>query len=138
MVEEDYTEELAVGHVRRLLDIVACTTSFGPGKTTGRGSPKESGPKETGSNEHEVGPDNEGLVANGQKRSDGGPPRGAPNGPKSPRSDGAAVGGGGDTAEKGDAAAVLCPPPRLGQFYDFFSFSHLTPPIQCKSFFLFP
>ncbi|KAE8735453.1 hypothetical protein F3Y22_tig00000340pilonHSYRG00426 [Hibiscus syriacus] len=24
----------------------------------------------------------------------------------------------------------MCPPPRLGQFYDFFSFSHLTPPIQ--------
>lgn len=27
------------------------------------------------------------------------------------------------------------PPPRLGQFYDFFSFSHLTPPIQCQSSF---
>eukprot|EP00271_Cylindrocystis_brebissonii_P010218 TRINITY_DN26344_c0_g1_i1.p1 TRINITY_DN26344_c0_g1~~TRINITY_DN26344_c0_g1_i1.p1 ORF type:complete len:2692 (-),score=551.04 TRINITY_DN26344_c0_g1_i1:1086-9161(-) len=29
LVEEDYTEETAVAHVRRLLDIVACTTSFG-------------------------------------------------------------------------------------------------------------
>ena len=25
---EDYTEELAIAHVRRLLDIVACTTVF--------------------------------------------------------------------------------------------------------------
>ncbi|KAK1285450.1 hypothetical protein QJS10_CPB20g01802 [Acorus calamus] len=29
LVEEDYDEERAVAHVRRLLDIVACTTSFG-------------------------------------------------------------------------------------------------------------
>ncbi|CAK9252508.1 unnamed protein product, partial [Sphagnum jensenii] len=29
VVEEDYTEDLALAHVRRLLDIVACTTSFG-------------------------------------------------------------------------------------------------------------
>ncbi|KAJ6673434.1 hypothetical protein OIU85_012439 [Salix viminalis] len=32
--------------------------------------------------------------------------------------------------EKVEAAVSLCPPPRLGQFYDFFSFSHLTPPVQ--------
>uniref|UniRef100_A0A0D9WY61 Clu domain-containing protein n=1 Tax=Leersia perrieri TaxID=77586 RepID=A0A0D9WY61_9ORYZ len=30
LVEEEYDEESAVAHVRRLLDIVACTTSFGP------------------------------------------------------------------------------------------------------------
>ncbi|KAK6158874.1 hypothetical protein DH2020_006188 [Rehmannia glutinosa] len=30
LVEEDYDEESATAHVRRLLDIVACTTSFGP------------------------------------------------------------------------------------------------------------
>ncbi|XP_023876914.2 protein REDUCED CHLOROPLAST COVERAGE 1 [Quercus suber] len=29
LVEEEYDEELAVSHVRRVLDIVACTTSFG-------------------------------------------------------------------------------------------------------------
>ncbi|XP_058213810.1 protein REDUCED CHLOROPLAST COVERAGE 2 [Rhododendron vialii] len=121
MIEEDYTEELAVGHVRRLLDIVACTTSFGPSKTTGRASPKESGP-----NENEGGPESAGFESNPKTAKDGGAHRGAPNGPKSPRPDG----GGRDAAEKGDAAGVLCPPPRLGQFYDFFSFSHLTPPIQ--------
>eukprot|EP00897_Mesotaenium_endlicherianum_P009525 jgi/Mesen1/8600/ME000005S08562 len=30
LVEEEYTEESAQAHVRRFLDIVACTTSFGP------------------------------------------------------------------------------------------------------------
>ncbi|KAG9455942.1 hypothetical protein H6P81_000450 [Aristolochia fimbriata] len=30
IVEEDYTEGQSVSHVRRLLDIVACTSSFGP------------------------------------------------------------------------------------------------------------
>uniref|UniRef100_J3MKA8 Clustered mitochondria protein N-terminal domain-containing protein n=3 Tax=Oryza brachyantha TaxID=4533 RepID=J3MKA8_ORYBR len=30
LVEEEYDEESAVAHIRRLLDIVACTTSFGP------------------------------------------------------------------------------------------------------------
>ncbi|KAJ7979570.1 Tetratricopeptide repeat (TPR)-like superfamily protein [Quillaja saponaria] len=41
--------------------------------------------------------------------------------------------------DKGDIAVSIYPPPRLGQFYDFFSFSHLTPPIRCgffSSFFL--
>jgi protein TIF31 len=26
----------------------------------------------------------------------------------------------------------MYPPPKLGEFYDFFSFSHLSPPIHCK------
>ncbi|KAK4775252.1 hypothetical protein SAY86_010187 [Trapa natans] len=112
--EEDYTEDLAVAHTRRLLDIVACTTSFGPSstspKTTVRSSIKDSGSKDS------VGtyPGEAGAAAahvscteiNGKI-----------------------------TCEKVDPAAAvgvasMCPPPRLGQFYDFFSFSHLTPPIQ--------
>lgn len=86
VVHEDYTEEQAIGHVRRLLDIVACTVSFGSSKPS--------------SNDAE-------------------PPKPVSPLPGSP--------GGGD---KGDVAAAMFPPPRLGQFYDFFSFSHLTPPIQ--------
>ena len=78
---DDYTEKDAITHVRRLLDIVACTTTFGP--KVGR---KETGPKE-------------GEVENGKKE------------------------------DKGEID--MSPPPRLAQFYDFFSFSHLTPPIQC-------
>ncbi|KAL2322207.1 hypothetical protein Fmac_026586 [Flemingia macrophylla] len=33
-------------------------------------------------------------------------------------------------SDKVDGDISMCPPPRLGQFYDFFSFSHLTPPLQ--------
>lgn len=36
-------------------------------------------------------------------------------------------------AEGGEKGEInMCPPIRLGQFYDFFSFSYLTPPIQCE------
>nr|GMC61102.1 protein TSS [Ipomoea batatas] len=47
MVEEQYTEEQIVAHIRRLLDIVACTTSFGGSssspKCTGRTGSKDPG-----------------------------------------------------------------------------------------------
>jgi hypothetical protein len=29
-------------------------------------------------------------------------------------------------------AAIRRPPPKLGEFYDFFSFAHLTPPVHCE------
>ncbi|KAJ6799447.1 protein TSS [Iris pallida] len=92
LVEEGYDEERAVGHVRRLLDIVACTSFFG-----------DAGPK--------------------------------PAPAKTPAS-------GGDGAHKSAAAPVAkeVPPeieaemngacPKLGAFYEFFSLSNLTPPIQ--------
>ncbi|XP_057464065.1 protein REDUCED CHLOROPLAST COVERAGE 2-like [Actinidia eriantha] len=116
MIREDYTEELAVAHVRRLLDIVACTSSFGPPKPAGRATAKESGATETTS---ESGLECAGCEAHLK------PKEGVV---KSPSADGSA--GGSDATEKGDVAMDMCPPPRLGQFYDFFSFAHLTPPIQ--------
>lgn len=112
---EDYTEEQAVTHIRRILDIVACTTSFSSTKNVGRVNGKEPGSrelcsKELGSNEGEAPPhaDNRGETIS--------KPR-----PADKKSEG---------NEKGDIGS-MCPPPRLGQFYDFFTFSHLTPPIQC-------
>jgi len=36
-----------------------------------------------------------------------------------------------EATEKGDMTG-MCPPSKLGQFYEFLSFSHLTPPIQCE------
>ncbi|KMT03494.1 hypothetical protein BVRB_8g191740 [Beta vulgaris subsp. vulgaris] len=89
ITEEDYSENDAVSHVRRLLDIVACTTAFGP----------KMGRKETG-------PTDEGDPENGKK-------------------EGVTV-----TVTVAAGEVDMRPPPRLGQFYDFFSFSHLTPPIQ--------
>ncbi|KAG5407207.1 hypothetical protein IGI04_013326 [Brassica rapa subsp. trilocularis] len=114
IVEEDYTEEQATAHIRRLLDIVACTTAFGSSKPpVPRTSPKESGNKDAGDSDSVLSP----KLKESEKKLVGG-------------------GGGGvceasQAAEGGDKGEInMCPPTRLGQFYEFFSFSHLTPPIQ--------
>ncbi|XP_051150237.1 protein REDUCED CHLOROPLAST COVERAGE 2 [Andrographis paniculata] len=131
IVEEDYTEDLAVSHIRRLLDIVASTTFFGGSpcspKTGGRTGNKEPGSQATGSTEKESGSEITVPDAVPKPKHDGKtaiPPKGKPEAP-------AAADGGADAAEKGEAAVtMMCPPPRLGQFYDFFSFAHLTSPFQ--------
>ncbi|KAG4938055.1 hypothetical protein JHK84_044302 [Glycine max] len=98
LVEEDYDEDRAVAHVRRLLDIVACTTSFGPSSLP---PPKN----------------DSGTV----------PKSGKPEAPPAKQS-----------AKDAEAAAATvdiegeishsCP--KLENFYEFFSLSHLTAPIQ--------
>ncbi|CAD6241976.1 unnamed protein product [Miscanthus lutarioriparius] len=88
IVEEDYTEELAVAHVRRLLDIVACTTAFGAKK-----------------------------------------PEQKPASPDAAAAESAKTGSPGKTAP-GGGEEPMYPPPKLEQFYDLFTFSHLTPPLH--------
>ncbi|KAL9266320.1 REDUCED CHLOROPLAST COVERAGE 2-like protein, partial [Drosera capensis] len=99
IIEEKYAENDAVAHIRRLLDIVACTTAFkSPAGRTG------------------IGPNGDGAESKKAKEVK-----------EKEESDEATE------KEKGEAAPPpppLYPPPRLGQFYDFFSFSHLTPPLQ--------
>ncbi|XVF26534.1 hypothetical protein REPUB_Repub14bG0025500 [Reevesia pubescens] len=86
MVEEDYTVEAqAVAHVRRLLDIVACTTR----------------PHQPNNNAPPPVPSDRGEGSTSQKTS---------------------------ISESMDMAAIH-PTPKLSEFYDFFSFSHLYPPI---------
>ncbi|XP_060171696.1 protein REDUCED CHLOROPLAST COVERAGE 2 isoform X1 [Lycium barbarum] len=119
LVEEEYTEEQSVAHIRRLLDIVACTTSFN--------SSSSSSPKPTGRTGTEPGSENAQpeTTKSGKPKKSGSPKKPA-------KTDVTAACGGADgvdAAEKGDPA-MMCPPPRLGQFYEFFSFGHLTPPIQ--------
>ncbi|XP_011079362.1 protein TSS [Sesamum indicum] len=140
IIQEEYTEGQAVAHIRRLLDIVACTTSFGGSSSTpknGRTGAKDSGPKEPGSTASPT--DSECAASDSSPKpkaadkkaggNNGGVPKLKPAKAEVPASPTGASGT--DTADKGDAAAaMMCPPPRLGQFYDFFSFSHLTPPIQ--------
>nr|AWY63024.1 tetratricopeptide repeat-like superfamily protein [Erythranthe lewisii] len=101
MVEEDYTDESrAVSHVRRLLDIVACTTRFSKPKAAGgSGGGTESRPKKSKTQQvavAAVSPD--GLLQ---------PP---------------ATSGGYDMV-------AIHPIPKLSDFYEFFSFSNLSPPI---------
>lgn len=111
---EEYTEELAIAHIRRLLDIVACTTFFGsPSSSSPKPAPRPQ-PKEPGPADGEAS-DNAGDQPT-PKPADKKPGPGLHVAP--------------DANDKADVS--MCPPPRLGEFYDFFSFSHLTPPLHCE------
>lgn len=124
---EDYDEESATAHVRRLLDIVACTTSFGPSATkelkseknvrvapdSGKSSKKSS--KKHGNNKRQSSPT---LPSTASQQ----PPSSAAAASKDVA---ASMEGEGEMSSS-------CP--KLGSFYEFFSLSHLTPPLQCKYF----
>ncbi|XP_011073390.1 protein TSS [Sesamum indicum] len=100
MVEEDYADESrAVSHVRRLLDIVACTTRFA--KPKGGGGVTESRSKKTKVQQSTAVPDGE---------------------LQSPETTPPPISGCYDMA-------AIHPIPKLSDFYEFFSFSHLSPPI---------
>ncbi|KAK4266996.1 hypothetical protein QN277_023845 [Acacia crassicarpa] len=109
LFEEDYDEERAVAHVRRLLDIVACTTSFGPPPPS-KDSPKPDASKNATSNTPK------------STKSQAPPPAetNADTIKQTPK-DTAAVDGDGEISHS---------MPKLGNFYEFFSLSHLTPPLQ--------
>ncbi|KAG6517701.1 hypothetical protein ZIOFF_021098 [Zingiber officinale] len=121
IVEEEYTEELAVAHIRRLLDVIACTTAFGasPERNAGPESPSSAG----------------GGGGKGDSRPGDAAKPGEANGEES-KDEGAEISGSKKVASPTSATVTvhkddpLYPPPKLGQFYEFFSFSHLTPPLQ--------
>ncbi|MCO5611354.1 hypothetical protein L7F22_065607 [Adiantum nelumboides] len=184
IVEGEYTEEQAVSHIRRLLDIVACTSCFGPsGKkadcslqgsskdcshslanenhakdcSSGRstsGAIMESGNGHTKKvNEMEgerVGEKSgrairccggeadldtgnkvcDGLVISEEDRRVGDVKKLAHKKPslaERPEA-AAAMAAAKEATEKGDMTG-MCPPSRLGLFYEFFSLSHLSAPI---------
>lgn len=102
MVEDEYNNEAqALAHVRRLLDIVACTTWFNKPKGQRPTSSDHKSKKTKAHSSTQVGP----------------PPSKIQNGPS------ISV-----ISEENDMAA-LHPTPKLSEFYEFFSFSHLTPPV---------
>ncbi|KAK3020493.1 hypothetical protein RJ639_045743 [Escallonia herrerae] len=114
MVEEDYTEEArAAAHVRRLLDIVACTTRFAKPKA-GRVTHPTGGGETKKVRAH--------AAANSVRL--GSPP--PPDGVASSESESEASVS--PVLESFDMAAIH-PVPKLSDFYEFFSFSHLSPPI---------
>ncbi|KAK9101728.1 hypothetical protein Sjap_018982 [Stephania japonica] len=102
---EDYTEERSVDHIRRLLDIVACTTSFASSSSVATKNGARANHKETTSQN-----EGEAIVAEKSEAS-------------------LTVDEAKEAMERGDLSST-CPPPKLAHFYDFFSFSHLTPPLQ--------
>ncbi|KAG6425318.1 hypothetical protein SASPL_115746 [Salvia splendens] len=105
MVEEDYTDESrALSHVRRLLDIVACTTRFAKPKG-GAGGGAESRPKKSKLQQSTAVP----------APQDGGESR-------LPETTQSVV--------RGNYEMVAIQPiPKLSDFHNFFSLSHLSPPI---------
>ncbi|XP_031130880.1 protein TSS isoform X2 [Ipomoea triloba] len=111
MVEEDYAEEAqAEAHVRRLLDIVACTTRFGKS----RGKPSTPSANDARARKHKSQL-NAAEACRPESPSDGGAVR-APDSP-SPA-----------VSEEYDMLAIH-PIPKLSDFYEFLSLSHLSPPI---------
>nr|XP_009399573.1 PREDICTED: protein TSS [Musa acuminata subsp. malaccensis]XP_018682050.1 PREDICTED: protein TSS [Musa acuminata subsp. malaccensis] len=127
VVEEEYTEELAVAHIRRLLDIVACTTAFGaaPPRHAGGTAALSSGSIEKGDTKPgDTAKAAETISEAPKTEATAGSPK-TKAGSKKPDSPTSATAGA--AAYKDEP---LYPPPKLGQFYDFFSFSHLTPPLQ--------
>ncbi|XP_050233705.1 protein REDUCED CHLOROPLAST COVERAGE 3 [Mercurialis annua] len=116
MVEEDYTEEAqAVAHVRRFLDIVACTTRFSKPK---RPPPSPSTPPST---ESKLRKSNTTLTT----------------GPSAPSDANGTLASTTLAAPENMDMAAIHPTPKLSDFYEFFSFSHLSPPIlnlkRCNS-----
>ncbi|PIN14359.1 hypothetical protein CDL12_13021 [Handroanthus impetiginosus] len=105
MVEEDYADESrAISHVRRLLDIVACTSRFARPKGGGGGGGAESRPKKSKTQQSTA----VAAPSDGELRSPEAPPP--------------AMSGSYDMV-------AIHQIPKLSDFYEFFSFSHLSPPI---------
>ncbi|CAL9007462.1 unnamed protein product [Prunus brigantina] len=115
LVEEDYDEQRATAHVRRVLDIVACTTSFGasPSPTKDQGLKLDA--SSTGSGKNAPGAQDKSA-----KKST------TTNTSKSQVSTGADKRDVAVDSETEMSHSCL----KLGSFYDFFSLSHLTPPLQ--------
>ncbi|CAA0827206.1 Tetratricopeptide repeat (TPR)-like superfamily protein [Striga hermonthica] len=117
LVEEDYDGGSATAHIRRLLDIVACTTSFGP--SAGKDSPAKDG---RGTQDRKTS--KKSSKSPRSRSNTGSPPPAAPS-----------------AAADADSKEVSSPAvdgegemnntsPKLASFYEFFSLSHLTPPLQ--------
>ncbi|XP_059645026.1 protein REDUCED CHLOROPLAST COVERAGE 3 isoform X2 [Cornus florida] len=103
MVEEDYSEEgQAVAHVRRLQDIVACTTRFAKPKGGRAAAPAIAAAVAEGGRSKKTQKTNGEVVRASNSE---------------PISEGCYE------------MAAIHPIPKLSDFYDFFSFSHLSPPI---------
>eukprot|EP00850_Spirogloea_muscicola_P010356 SM000060S19688 [mRNA] locus=s60:651874:664049:+ [translate_table: standard] len=141
VVEEDYTELAAIAHVRRLLDICATTVAFGQSSKQreeeeakeGKGSRPDDHELSTdsGSSEAAAAEDVSGaLTEKGNPLSEKQVAGAALEGPVRGKNEAAAAMAAAAAAtEKGDMTGMY-PPSKLGQFYEFLSAGHLTPPIQ--------
>lgn len=111
---EDYDDERATAHVRRALDLVACTTSFGPSPANKDQSLKSDALQPSG----------------GVKNASSAQDNNAKEVVTMIKSQGSSENKKQDVIVDIETdASHTCP--KLGSFYEFFSLSHLTSPIQC-------
>ncbi|KAE8727547.1 hypothetical protein F3Y22_tig00005459pilonHSYRG00250 [Hibiscus syriacus] len=109
LTEEEYDEESAVGHIRRILDIVACTTSFGS-SVPAKNQPKSEAGKNVAVAPEKGGAAAKKIVSGLNKESS----------PKSSTKD----------APVDPEGEMNHSCPNLGTFFEFFSLCHLTSPLQ--------
>ncbi|KAI3967046.1 hypothetical protein MKX01_026485 [Papaver californicum] len=123
LVEEDYQEEAAAAHVRRLLDIVSSTTCFGPSGT------KELVAQPQGNKDCkcEASGKNGGGGGAQDKTSTAKPQPYKSQMDNNKESLSSSLGKDASMEAEGEMSSAC---PKLGSFYEFFSLSHLTPPIQ--------
>ncbi|GAB2291099.1 hypothetical protein Dimus_025354 [Dionaea muscipula] len=132
LVEEDYDEAAAVAHVRRLLDIVACTTCYGPSENVKDTNKADDGKSALGAQ------DTAGSTSSSKKPGKVSktkhPSNTAPT-PTTVDSFGAlkaktSSGSKDDVPIVDGEGEMNNSSPKLGCFYEFFSLAHLTPPLQ--------
>ena len=117
---EDYDEQRATAHVRRVLDIVACTTSFGASSLPAKDQSPKLDASSTGSGKNAPGAQDKSFKKSNATAA-------AANATKSQVSTGTDKRDVAVDSETEMSHSCL----KLGSFYDFFSLSHLTPPLQC-------
>ncbi|KAK9121937.1 hypothetical protein Syun_019554 [Stephania yunnanensis] len=122
LIEEEYDEEEAAAHVRRLLDIVACTTYFGPSPA----KEAAAAPPQSKDCRCEAGKNGGGGGGGG---GGGAHDSAAAKKPSNNKRSSPLASAEKDGSVEGDGE-MSNPRPKLGCFYEFFSLSNLTPPLQ--------
>lgn len=130
LFSEDYDEESATAHVRRLLDILACTISFGPSAAPASSKGGDSNKNVRLTQDAKTTKKSSKSQAINHKQS---------SPPTSPTSHSQPAAKDASTASVDADGEMNNSCPKLGSFYEFFSLSHVTPPLQCKApvFFIF-
>ncbi|KAG5626573.1 hypothetical protein H5410_011791 [Solanum commersonii] len=118
LIEEEYDEESATAHVRRLLDIVACTTNFGPSGTSGKELKTDSSKNARGAQDNKNAKKSNKVRGNDKSSSP----------PQTPTPAAQQLGKDAGSVDVDEEMSNTCP--KIGSFYEFFSLSHLTPPLQ--------
>lgn len=102
----------SIAHVRRFLDIISSTISFGPSAQAREETSKKSESEDTSENQETEQSSPENILKGKSEAAE-------------------AMAAAAAASEKGDMTGMCPTDSKLGQFYEFLSASHLTPPVQC-------